>query len=130
MTAPLLIAACAVFGSVLGLLGSTASGASGAEAAARPAESRIEVVPVATSGLQSPLFLTHAGDGSGQLFVVEQGGTVRVIDGATLEARSFLDLKDRLWTKGNEQGLLGLAQPEPVPTVLRSANRSPCRSIR
>lgn len=108
MTAPLLIAACAVFGSVLGVFGSTASGASGAEAAAGPAEGAIELVPVAT-GLQSPLFVTHAGDGSGQLFVVEQGGTVRVIDGATLEARPFLDLRERLWTKGNEQGLLGLA---------------------
>ena len=100
--------ACAL-GTVFGVIGFTVSGAFGAEAAARPAEVGIDLIPVATAGLRSPLFLTHAGDGSGQLFVVEQGGTVRIIDRGRLEDRPFLDLRERLWTKGNEQGLLGLA---------------------
>ena len=37
---------------------------------ARPPEAAFDLIPVVTQGLQSPLFLTHAGDGSGQLFVV------------------------------------------------------------
>ena len=107
MTGRVLIAACAVWGSLFSGSGPTVGFA--AEAADRQAEAVIELVPVAKAGLQSPLFITHAGDGSGQLFVVEQGGTVRVIDRETLQDRPFLDLRDRLWTKGNEQGLLGLA---------------------
>ena len=43
-----------------------------AGAADRPTEAGIELVPVVESGLQRPLFLTHAGDGSGYVFVVEQ----------------------------------------------------------
>ena len=108
MTPRLLSAACAALASVFGMIGSAAP-AFAAEAAARPAEGVIELVPIATAGLHAPLFVTHAGDGSGQLFVVEQGGIIRVIDRGTLEDRPFLDLRERLWTKGNEQGLLGLA---------------------
>ena len=80
-----------------------------AELTIRSAEAGIELAPVVAHGLQAPLFLTHAGDGSGQLFVVEQGGTVRIVDEGKLRDTPFLDLRDRLWTKGNEQGLLGLA---------------------
>ena len=98
---------CAAFSLVSGVAGET--GAVPAELAAGSIEAGIELVPVATKGLQSPLFLTHSADGSGQLFVVEQGGTVRVIDRGTLQDAPFLDLRDRVWTKGNEQGLLGLA---------------------
>src|SRR5512147_1142416 len=75
----------------------------------RPSEAAFDLEPVVQKGLQSPLFVTHAGDGSGQLFVVEQGGTIRVIDRDVLEEAPFLDLRDRVTTKGEEQGLLGLA---------------------
>jgi glucose/arabinose dehydrogenase len=75
----------------------------------RSPETPIDLVPIVTQGLQSPLFLTHAGDGSEQLFVVEQAGTIRVIDHGELRDIPFLDLRDRVWTKGDEQGLLGLA---------------------
>lgn len=61
------------------------------------------------NGLQSPVFLTHAGDGSGRLFIVERAGTVRIFaDGALLPAL-FLDIRDRVGSQGLEQGLLGLA---------------------
>ena len=56
-------------------------------------------------GLRQPLFVTHAGDGSGRLFVVEKGGTIRLLDGNQL----FLDLTPRVLASGSEQGLLGLA---------------------
>ena len=39
---------------------------------------QLTVVKV-TGGLSSPLGVTHAGDGSGRLFVVERGGRVRVV---------------------------------------------------
>jgi len=104
---PLLATVCAASSLVSSVTGE--AGAVPAELAAGSIESGIELVPVATKGLQAPLFLTHSADGSGQLFVVEQGGTVRVIDRGTLQDAPFLDLRDRVWRKGNEQGLLGLA---------------------
>ena len=55
---------------------------------------------------QQPVFVTHAGDGSGRLFVAEQGGVVKVLDGGAW--RTFLDLGDRV-TAGGERGLLGVA---------------------
>jgi glucose/arabinose dehydrogenase len=106
--ARLYVTAGAVFGLLLGLIGEWTE-AAGSEVAVRSTETAIDLVPVATSGLKSPLFVTHARDGSGQLFVVEQGGVVRVINGGVLQEAPFLDLRDRIWTKGNEQGLLGLA---------------------
>lgn len=77
--------------------------------AGRTAEAGLELVPIVTNGLQLPLFVTHGADGSGHLFVVEQPGLIRVIDHGVLREAPFLDLRDRVWTKGNEQGLLGLA---------------------
>ncbi len=60
------------------------------------------------SGLSSPLGLTHAGDGTGRLYVVEQGGTIKVIESREVRATPFLDISD-LTEGGGEQGLLGLA---------------------
>ena len=61
------------------------------------------------SGFASPVFMTSAHDGSGRLFVAEQGGRVKVIsrDGTVLPT-PLLDLSARV-SKGTEQGLLGLA---------------------
>jgi glucose/arabinose dehydrogenase len=57
------------------------------------------------SDLSKPLFVTHAGDGSGRVFVVEKGGTIRTVPDGDL----FLDIRDRVGSEGSEQGLLGLA---------------------
>jgi hypothetical protein len=67
-----LFTASAAIGWLLEVIGGTISVAIAADASARSAEAGIQLVPVVESGLQLPLFLTHAGDGSGQLFVVEQ----------------------------------------------------------
>jgi len=58
-----------------------------------------------------PLLLTHAGDGSGRRFVLEQSGMIHGIDAAGRRAELFLDLRQatRPWNKANEEGLLGLA---------------------
>ena len=72
-----------------------------------PASVDLELEPVA-EGLDSPLGVTHAGDGSGRLFIVEQTGAIRVMrDGEILE-EPFLDVGG-LIVAGGEQGLLGLA---------------------
>ncbi len=67
----------------------------------------IALEPVA-DGFDRPLFVTHAGDGSERLFVVEQGGLVRVVRGKTVSDAPFLDVKGRI-SDGGERGLLGLA---------------------
>lgn len=59
-------------------------------------------------GLSQPLFLTAPRSDSSRLFVVEQGGRVRIIRNDTLLTRNFLDLRGRVAT-GNEQGLLSIA---------------------
>ena len=60
------------------------------------------------SGLSKPLLVTHAGDGSGRLFVVEQTGRVRIVKNGSLLSTPFIDLSKSV-TRGGEQGLLGLA---------------------
>lgn len=61
------------------------------------------------SGFATPVAVTHAGDGSGRLFVVERGGRVIVVDGATGQATLYLDLSGALGARDGENGLLGLA---------------------
>jgi glucose/arabinose dehydrogenase len=78
----------------------------------------IQLLPVVSRGivsilsfspsLKSPLFLTHAGDQSGRLFIVEQPGTIRILEQGRLLEVPFLDIKERILFRG-EQGLLGLA---------------------
>lgn len=60
-------------------------------------------------GLSRPTFVTHAGDGSGRLFVLEKQGRIRIIEGGKLLPEPFLDITNVVKSSGNEQGLLGLA---------------------
>jgi glucose/arabinose dehydrogenase len=64
---------------------------------------------IVADGFRRPLFLTHAGDGSGRLFVVDQDGAIRVIENGNTLAQPFLDIDAQIRSDGNEQGLLGLA---------------------
>jgi glucose/arabinose dehydrogenase len=59
------------------------------------------------SGLSDPLYLT-APAGDSRLFVVEQGGRIRVIKNGQLLPTPFLDITPRVAT-GSEQGLLSVA---------------------
>ncbi|MHB8891550.1 MAG: PQQ-dependent sugar dehydrogenase [Candidatus Limnocylindrales bacterium] len=65
-------------------------------------------VETAASGLEAPLWATTAGDGSGRLFIAEQGGRIRVLRDGTLLATPYLDLSDHVGA-GGERGLLGVA---------------------
>ena len=60
-------------------------------------------------GFSRPVNLSNAADGSGRLFVVEQRGVIRVMMNGSLLPTPFLDIRDRVGSQGNEQGLLGLA---------------------
>ena len=61
------------------------------------------------TGFQSPVLVTNAGDGSGRLFVVEQGGLIKIVkDGAVLP-QPFIDLSSLVTHGSSEEGLLGLA---------------------
>ena len=72
-----------------------------------PARIHVALKPVA-SGFVDPLLVTNAGDGSRRRFVVEQTGRVWTLErGRT--GTPFLDIRSRVTTGGNEQGLLGLA---------------------
>jgi len=62
------------------------------------------------SGLSSPVHITHAGDGSGRLFVVEQVGRIRIVKNGVLQPTLFLDIASRLGCCG-ERGLLNVASP-------------------
>jgi len=57
-----------------------------------------------------PVQMTHAGDGSGRLFFVEQGGVVKIVKNGTIQAVSFLDITNRVLS-GGERGLLSIAFP-------------------
>lgn len=61
-----------------------------------------------TTGLEDPVLITHAGDGSGELYVVEQPGVIRRFDQAMRKSSVFLDIRKRV-RSGGERGLLGLA---------------------
>ena len=63
----------------------------------------------------SPVAISNAGDGNGRLFVVEQGGAVKIIRNGTVAARPFLNISS-LVTAGGEQGLLGIAFPPGFAT--------------
>lgn len=60
-----------------------------------------------TRGLSIPVFLTHAGDS--RLFVIEKQGRIRIIEDGVLSPKQFLNIVPRVNSRGNEQGLLGLA---------------------
>src|SRR5687768_6906237 len=70
------------------------------------AEVRLEQV---ATGLASPVFVTHAGDGSNRLYVLERAGVVRVIVPGETVGTVFLDVRSRVNASSAEQGLLGLA---------------------
>jgi glucose/arabinose dehydrogenase len=82
-------------------------------APAAPDEASVTLAPYA-SGFDRPLYLTHAGDGSGRLFVLEQSGNIWVVTDGQKSATPFLDVSDLISPSVfsgdyTEQGLLGLA---------------------
>lgn len=63
---------------------------------------------VIARGLERPVGVSDAGDGSGRLFIIEQNGQIRIWQAGSLLPEPFLDLRDTVTCCG-ERGLLGLA---------------------
>ena len=59
------------------------------------------------SGLERPVDIQHAGDE--RLFIIEKVGRIRIVQDGGLVDFPYLDISDRVGSRGNEQGLLGLA---------------------
>lgn len=68
---------------------------------------KLDVQPLAT-GLDNPVHITNAGDGSDRLFVVEQDGRVRILQDGQLVEEPFLDISGQVGS-GGERGLLSIA---------------------
>ena len=67
--------------------------------------------PVVSTGLQQPVQVVHAGDGTNRLFIVQQGGTIKVLD--RTDDENFVD-RGVFFNIGSipntgEQGLLSMA---------------------
>lgn len=92
----------AALGLAAGLGASRLAGVVGAQDA--PAFS----LSLLVEGLDQPLYLVDAADGSGRLFVVEKTGAIRIFQDGALHESLWLDLRDQV-SSGGEQGLLGLA---------------------
>ena len=60
------------------------------------------------TAVKRPIAMTHAGDGSGRLFINEKDGQLVIMVDGELLAEPFLDISGKISTNG-ERGLLGLA---------------------
>ena len=67
------------------------------------------------TGLDYPVRVTHAGDGSGRIFVVELPGRVRIVHDGALRQPPFLDISERVNCCQGERGMFGLAFPPSYP---------------
>jgi glucose/arabinose dehydrogenase len=61
------------------------------------------------SGLELPVDIQNAGDGSGRLFIVEKRGRILLWASGEFKPSIFLDITGRVYSQNTEQGLLGLA---------------------
>jgi glucose/arabinose dehydrogenase len=67
----------------------------------------LKLDPFISAGLSAPVFLTQPLN-DGRIFVVEQGGRIRLIKNGALQTTPFLDITSRVLTEG-ERGLLSVA---------------------
>jgi glucose/arabinose dehydrogenase len=90
------------------ILGNTPGCGSGA-GGVTPPEGPVSVgLAEVASGLNFPLYLTSPPGDTERLFIVEKGGTIRIVKAGSLLPTAFLDISNLVST-GGEQGLLGLA---------------------
>jgi glucose/arabinose dehydrogenase len=59
-------------------------------------------------GLDAPLDLVDANDGTGRMFIVEKGGRVLILKDGQVQPEPFLDISDQV-SSSSEQGLLSIA---------------------
>jgi glucose/arabinose dehydrogenase len=61
------------------------------------------------SGLNQPLFITHASDSSGRLFIIQRAGQIIIQKNGVLLPTPFLNIQSIVNSSNSEQGLLALA---------------------
>jgi glucose/arabinose dehydrogenase len=90
---------------------STVAPAATASAAAPGGNSALPKIALKliSDALDQPLYVTHAGDDSGRLFVVEKAGRIVMLRDGQPAADPFLDISDRVGSSSSEQGLLSVA---------------------
>ena len=75
----------------------------------QPAQAQtLAFYPLVPTGLNNPVDIAVANDGYNRLFIVQQGGQIRIFDGTQMLATPFLNITSRVLS-GGERGLLGLA---------------------
>lgn len=67
----------------------------------------LSLSPVIETGLSSPIQFVHAGDGSNRVFIVQQGGDIRVYDESFNFLSTFLTVSNVSFS--GERGLLSMA---------------------
>jgi glucose/arabinose dehydrogenase len=87
---------------------SAATTASTATTRARPAATSDRVKLVGVGRFEAPVYVTAPPGDTRRIFVVEQGGAIRVVRAGKRISRPFLDLRAKV-IAGGEQGLLSLA---------------------
>lgn len=88
-----------------------------AVAAARAADPvRAELV---VAGFDRVTAIEHVAAAGGQLYVAEQVGRIRLVDGGAIAPVPFLDIAAEVLSGGFEQGLTGLAFPPGFPADAR-----------
>lgn len=91
---------------VASLFGICCGGPGSAPANQTPVTIRYELASL-VSGLSSPVDIQIPPDATERLFIVEQAGVVRVVQGGVLLATPFIDIGSAV-TSGGERGLLGM----------------------
>lgn len=81
---------------------------------ALPVAAAVDLQLTKISELREVVDINHAGDGSGRLFFVDQGGRVLIHANGMDQAQPFLDITDRVQT-GGERGLLSIAFAPDYP---------------
>ncbi|HEX4345421.1 MAG TPA: PQQ-dependent sugar dehydrogenase [Solirubrobacteraceae bacterium] len=97
----------------------TATGAAAAAAgtgARAQAAGGVKLVPVGT--FDTPVYVTAPPGDRRRIFVVQQGGTIRVVRAGHKLAKPFLDVRSRV-ISGGEQGLLSMAFAPDYATTRR-----------
>jgi len=82
---------------------------SGPAALSRPSVDHVALSWVQrASGFVQPVQMTPALDGVARLFVVERRGTIRVVHDGVIRRGTYLDIRGRVNSSGDEQGLLSV----------------------
>jgi glucose/arabinose dehydrogenase len=93
------------------LLGCGGSGDSSSMSTPQSASAQVPQVKLTSvvGGLDFPVDMQQANDGSGRLFVVEKVGAIVIVQNGAIMSSPFLNISDKVDSEPSEMGLLGLA---------------------